>query len=248
MKRDAKKGPVHLCAFYTENFLPLKNYFEESLRLIHDEGLSVEIERIPDDDTCGKQVEKWERAMRLKVKKIIEYVQKYRGEEILFSDIDIIFFRKISPLTRTMLNGHDIVFQKEFLGPGNKDVNTGLMAMWCNDATLDFWRTVAAAAHKDAFFNDQRIVNDFLREKSIPIRWTFFPDTISATTHRGLRPSPWITSFHATCSINMNKKIEMLEAVRKVVRSPAHYYVLELLTLLKRVVRYAYRLIPRRRG
>jgi hypothetical protein len=202
---------ITLFSFYSDNFLPLKTFFEESLLKVRDAGLAIDIQRVELPPSCTDILERWKHTSGIKVAKIIENIRKHMGRQLVYSDIDIVFFRKPSPVILASLKRHDLVFQRENISSGDRTVNTGFIAMNCTQAVLDFWQAVYDENSRRPSEVDQTIVNEMLARSRITARWGHFPMTVAATGHSGLFPPINAVLFHANCTLALDEKIVMLQ-------------------------------------
>lgn len=159
---------IKLYTFYSKDFLPLKRRFSRTLR----DNFDVEYILFVKDKVSkgtGGGYQTWVYKTNL----LIELIEKNFGELIIFSDIDIQFFKKIEPIIKESLDKYDIVFQgeKKFT-----NVNIGFMACRCNKEVLDFWKQVLRIV-KDEKLWDQKVVNDLLLSGN-KLKWGYFPKSI----------------------------------------------------------------------
>lgn len=159
---------MKLYTFYNERFLPLKKIFSKSLKD------DFEVEYVLFDS----QVAKAEAGGGLnvwiyKTKYIIKVIEENYGEKIVFSDIDIQFFKKTESIIQDSLDEFDMVFQgsKNFLR-----ANIGFMAINCNETTLNFWNDVLKRVEEEKVW-DEDIVNSLLSSDE-NLNWGLFPNCI----------------------------------------------------------------------
>lgn len=153
-----------------------------------------------------------------KIRLIRESIERDRGAIIIWADVDIIFFRSfVDDITRIMESGrYDIVFQKEGFGQWENEVNTGFVAMRCNEAVQRFYEVVEAtmAAHPEK--NEQPIINELLGEFE-NLAWTMLPTTYGARSH-GWPPQDDLLLYHANVTGGeggVRRKIEQFSEVRR---------------------------------
>ena len=123
----------------------------------------------------------------LKPHLIIEAIKNNLKNEsvIIFSDVDIMFFKPVIPMIEKLMKGKDMLFQREhgWTGDpkdfwkgecplGHNGVNIGFIAIKCNNRSLLFWQKVSIAVKHTALW-DQEVVNFLLKinyESSVPSR------------------------------------------------------------------------------
>ena len=113
-----------------------------------------------------------------KTELLIAAIEENLGDPILFTDIDLQFFRPTAEIVASMLGANDIVFQREFFEGKERlhNINLGFTALHCNERTLAFHRAVLNAVERGNW--DQRIVNEMLYEGDADLTWDLFPPDI----------------------------------------------------------------------
>lgn len=159
---------MKLYTFYSENFLPLKKIFSKSLK----DNFDVEYVLFDFDADKGKTGGGYN-IWIFKTKLIIDLIRENLGEIIVFSDIDIQFFKKTEPIIRECLQNNDIVFQRE---NGLTKVNIGFIGLNCNSKVLGFWEEVLKIILEKKMW-DQQVVNDLLLAEN-KLNWDYFPVSI----------------------------------------------------------------------
>lgn len=185
----------------------------------------------------------WYYCIRKKIDILVEAVGANPGDIILWADIDIQFFRPCSGLIRRCMRGRDMVFQM-WNGSG-REVNTGFMAVRCNDRSRAFFKAVAQTPFEHRAFADQDAINDLLKQADLPLRWGVFPPTVY---HVRLGPVPSRIALHHGCATpvpgirkgrfvsSVEHKIEQMTIIRNHVQTPRWRY---LQRRLKRILRLA---------
>ncbi len=141
-----------------------------------------------------------------KTKLIIELIEENFGNSIIFSDIDIQFFRETESIIKESLGKYDMVFQGENKFSG---VNIGFMAFNCNNMVLDFWKEVLKIVEKEGEW-DQKVVNNLIMENKV--NWGYFPEEI----WNWFLTSEWksIALHHAVGVRSLNMKLFQMKIVR----------------------------------
>ena len=160
-----------------------------------------------------------------KLEYLIQIIKDNWNNIIIWSDVDIQFFGKCEDIVLKSLDGKDITFQAEWVG---KDaVNVGFFAMRCNEKTLSLWDYVLRCSknniqdlgNKKFPFGDQTVMNMALRENTINVKWCLLPESIWARSN-GWEPPIDIVLHHANCAGSIEKKLQQMEYIRKIVTSP----------------------------
>ncbi|MBD3245593.1 MAG: hypothetical protein GF333_01100 [Candidatus Omnitrophica bacterium] len=163
--------------------------------------------------------------VRIKLQYLVRLVKENYGKVIIWSDLDIQFFRECTPLIRREIKGKDILFQAEHWP--QKEINSGFMVIRCNEKTLSFFEAVLKIDYEKMRHFDQSAINAILQENTIGLRWDVLPRQFWAMTHGGNPPRD-IVLHHANgtvpCERNGRKigslqlKIEQLKHIRRQVR------------------------------
>lgn len=138
--------------------------------------------------------------IKRKVRLIRESLERHRGEVIIWSDIDIIFFKSVESEVRELLDAKnlDAVFQAE--GFHTSDVNSGFFAIRCNQRAIDFFNAVLARMQAEPEKNEQPIVNDLLQEKAGALNWGKLPFSYAARSQDWPPVEQQIALYHANCT------------------------------------------------
>lgn len=132
--------------------------------------------------------------IKKKIDLVLKSITDHRGEVIVWSDVDIRFF-KISPdALESALGQREIVFQKE--SPRLSDVNTGFFVCRCTEPVSGFFHKVAADLERHGGENEQMVINRILREGSGDLSWGYLPASYYARTH-GWPPPRSLALYHA---------------------------------------------------
>ncbi|NNF12087.1 MAG: hypothetical protein HKN72_02620 [Gemmatimonadetes bacterium] len=177
-----------------------------------------------DDAPTGEgdyQSESWYFCIEKKIGILVQAIRDNWGDIILWADIDIQFFRPCTQLVLDHMQGHDLACQMWHRELG--DVNTGFMAIRCNERSLAFFEAARETPFEGRAFADQDVINDLLDDGVPPIRWTRFPRQIYqiklgrvpgdiALHHACGTPAPHVKDGRTVTSIDL--KIEQLVSVR----------------------------------
>ena len=160
-----------------------------------------------------------------KLEHVVESIKDNMGEIIVWSDVDIQFFKRCNNIIIDALGKKDIVFQKERMC--NDIVNSGFFVMKCNEKTLGFWRHILQScrdiikdsSYKKLPFAEQTVMNKVLRNNIVDVKWGLLPDRIWARSC-GPHPPLDIVLHHANCAAQVGQKLKQLEEIKKIVTSP----------------------------
>ncbi|MBM4309974.1 MAG: glycosyltransferase family 77 protein [Deltaproteobacteria bacterium] len=136
----------------------------------------------------------WYYCIRKKFDILLDAIAANPDGIIIWADIDIQFFRPCAGIIRRCLQDRDIVFQR--WNRSGSEINSGFMAIRCNDRSRAFFKAVSATDFSRRAFADQDAINDLLKAGSPPIRWGVFPRTFY---HVYLGPAPGRIALHHGC-------------------------------------------------
>lgn len=217
---------MKLLSIYTDSIKVLKD--EWFLKTLQDD-LELKIKYL-DEVKEGKgdfQSPEWHYSLRKKIEYIIDEIKNNRDEIIIWSDIDIQFFSKCTEIIEKAMQDRDIVFQLD--DAKAQTVNSGFMAIRCNPKTLLFFETILKADFKNLRLPDQDVANSILKQRSIPLKWGYFPKQIYATYLGGV---PLDIALHHACGTkepftkngkrfgSIEMKIEQLKEIRNFTQLP----------------------------
>jgi hypothetical protein len=211
---------IDLFGFYSENITALKRNFEISLNDIRDSGICAHIERVDLPAGYSDISDIWRYSCMVKVEKMISRISRNRGSLMIYSDMDIVFFRKISSAVVMCMRGRDMVFQREHHESVSGDVNAGFVAMVCNENVLKVWISVRDEYKKRPWDVDQTVVNEFLRGPAPGVKWGYFPYSFSAVSHQGVYPPVGAVLMHANTVLDMGSKLKILSRAAYIIRKP----------------------------
>jgi glycosyltransferase involved in cell wall biosynthesis len=132
---------------------------------------------------------------------IRESLDQFQNSLIVWADIDIIFFKSFAHELKEFMDrgGYDIAFQKEGFGKWDGEVNTGFIAMRCNDRVRSFYDKVRDELVQNPEKNEQPVVNDLLNSES-NLKWTMLPLEYTARSH-GWPPQDNMILYHANVTV-----------------------------------------------
>lgn len=192
---------MKLITFYTKSHQPLKERFAASL--LDDFDVVYQEADFTAALTAGGGMPTWE----YKTTALLQQIRQEEGKIIIFSDIDIIFFKKVEGLVNNCIKDKDIVFQREYEASG---VNIGFMAIRCNTASLKFWETVLSKIRQTKEW-DQVVVNQLLYQEQYDIRWGRFPQEAWSFT-QGFSSFQKMYKLEKKCHIVIPKMVKKLMA------------------------------------
>jgi hypothetical protein len=189
--------------FSDESFLDMKNHFESSFKEDLEKQFTY-LENINIDRTkpgSGKDI--W----KFKTEMVVDAIKANKGDVILISDIDIVFYKPVLPVVLECMNGYEMCFQKETVNHG---INIGFISIRCNDNTLTFWSKVYEVLCNSNRW-DQEIVNDLLYNEKYDIQWNLFPHCIWNWSQGN--PNRDIVLHHANCTSTKEGKYQQMRVI-----------------------------------
>jgi len=191
-------------------FLPsVKDKFEIEFHLYESNGAGIYME--PD----------WTEAVLFKSAVIIQSIRDNPGEILIYSDVDIEFFRPVWDRIRDAIKSSDIVCQ---LDDPYGNLCTGFFAMRANRLTLQLWEQVHEAVkterrNQPAFNRIIKTIHD-LRYGYLPVEFfgagTFRPIRWSVGDRIYIPERP--VMFHANWTIGPENKKTLLRQVKSTVQ------------------------------
>jgi hypothetical protein len=159
------------------------------------------IEKKSDEHSTGDYLSSgWSKIVKEKIKTYIEVIKNNTDEIVVFSDVDITWFKPVQEIIKQCLTQKDIVFQKENLH--NEEVNTGFIAIRCNKDVENFFQDVLDNIED----NDQTTVNLLLSNNKIKCNYGFLPVSFS---NDNLSPCQDILLYHSICTKPKNGKTSL---------------------------------------
>jgi len=166
---------MKLHCFYTPNNKILKDKFESTIC----DDYEIICHPVDFDlmaGSLGGGLKIW----LFKLNDIINVIKENWSQTILYSDIDIQFFKPIRTIVEDAIRDKDLVFQRE---GGLKCVNIGFMAIRCNDKTLSFFKKILKIVEETRQW-DQKVISDQIKQEGT-LSWGFFPHEIWSWSQGG---------------------------------------------------------------
>ncbi len=185
---------MKLYSIYTEESRKLKDIFINTIQDDWEINL-VFWGKTGEDGNWG--TESFGKLMRRKIEFIIDTVERNWNDIIIFSDIDIQFFRKCNNLIETAMENNDILFQAEHWP--EKKINAGFIVTRCNQRTLDFFKSVSDLKLENLEFFEQSAMTEVLNRKAVDLKWDILPSQFWAMSHSN-KPPRDIVLHHANCT------------------------------------------------
>lgn len=173
----------------------------------------------------------WTDTTLRKVELIIRAVEENWGDIFIFSDVDIQFFAPIQDIILELMEGKDIIMQRN--NPEGV-LCTGFFACRANEKTLQLWKDVKKAMQKNKSNSDQITFNQCIKKKRVKnpygLTWDYLPaiffgaGTLAAypgylwKPGRKLELPEGIVMHHANWTRGVKNKIAQLKYVKKMVR------------------------------
>lgn len=213
-----------MAGFYNKDYKPLVDLF---LSTIQDEKFEIELDFINEkrfEDTPGGGYRLW----TARAEWTIEKIKQNLGRCVLFTDLDIQFFKPIYPDICKRITKYDMVFQRT--KRWNYPANIGFVITRCNEKTLALWEAVYREIRKgiisDQTFWDEMVVNKKLKThpkdllpNTFNIKYQFLPYDYAITYYaKELWEQGKIRKLkihHETSKREIGKKIERMKMVRK---------------------------------
>lgn len=190
--------------FSDESFLDMKNNFENSFKDNFEKNFKF-LEKVNLDRTKqGSGFDIW----KYKTEMIIESIKNNMNQIIVISDIDILFYKPVTPIIEEYMKNYEICFQKELSHGG---INIGFISIYCNENTLNFWiKVYDILCSSDRW--DQEIVNNLIYDQKYNIKWNLFPSSIWNWTQGNLNKN--IALHHANQVGSKEEKIKQMNYVK----------------------------------
>jgi hypothetical protein len=173
----------------------------------------------------------WYKVIQEKITLLIEEIKKNTGNVILWIDIDFQFFRECTPEISRAIRYKDIVFQ--IWDKNERQVNTGFMAIRCNNQSLSFFERISSIDYSTFRFADQDAANQLLKDCK-DLRWGFISPNVYSVNMG--EPPLNIVAHHACSTPN---KIQCLNHIKEVVSKPILVRIAYILMCkIKRLMRW----------
>lgn len=170
----------------------------------------------------------WTKTTMRKVDLIIRAIKENWGGIFIFSDVDIQFFAPIQEYILELMQGKDIIMQRN--NPEGV-LCTGFFVCRANEKTLKLWKDVKKTMQKKRLNSDQISFNQCIKKRSkknpYGLVWDYLPDCFfgagTLTGHlwkkgQKLPIPPDIVLHHANWTQGIENKIAQLEYVRAEVK------------------------------
>lgn len=224
--KSFSQDKIKLYAIYTPSHKVLKDkYFLPSIQ----DDFEIILEFC--EQTCATAKfmgEGWTKTTMRKVDLIIRAIEENQGKIFIFSDVDIQFFEPIKDTILALMEGKDIVMQRN--NPEGV-LCTGFFACRGNEKTLQLWKDVKKTMQKKSSKSDQISFNQCIKKKSkknpYGLVWAYLPDSFfgggtltGRDWHPGMSlPVPGkIVLHHANWTKGIKNKIKQLQYVRNEVQ------------------------------
>jgi hypothetical protein len=213
MASSRSREKIPLLTYYSPSH---RRYFENFFKPSFDRHLAEEFElvAVADEQRCKTGLfrsEGWQFMARAKLESILAYLHGHLTEDIvMFSDVDVLFFRPIRHLLISELGDADIAFQSD-----NADFCTGLFVLRNNARVRDLFRQACEVCDRC----DQIAINQVIPQ--LPIKAKFLSEaffSIWRTTsgkvwfaHLPIRmPDHPIAVYHANFTSGTGNKMLLL--------------------------------------
>lgn len=221
---------IRMYALYTPSHEVLKDkFFLPSIK----DDFEIVLEFCEQSCSSAKFMQEgWTDTTMRKVDLIIRAIQENWGNVFIFSDVDIQFFEPMQDIILELIEGKDIVMQRN--NPEGV-LCTGFFACRANEKTLRLWQDVKKTMQLSESYSDQNSFNKCIKKRSkknpYDIAWDYLPETFfgggTLTAYKGYLWKPGmdlpipdgIVMHHANWTNGVKHKIAQLKYVRKLVES-----------------------------
>ncbi len=224
ISNSTKTEKMKLYAVYTPSHAVLKdNWFLPSIQ--DDFDLVIEFH----EQTCPSasfMSAGWTSTTIKKVELIIRAIEENWGKIFIFSDVDIQFFTPIQNQIEQLMEGKDMVIQKNH---PNGMLCSGFFACRSNEKTLQLWQDAHKLMFNNKKISDQVALNRGLKkDNKYNVTWSHLPNTFfggGTLTGHGWRPGKRlpipknIVIHHANYTKGIKNKIAQLKYVRNTVNA-----------------------------
>ena len=165
-----------------------------------------------EQDGAGKFLaDDWKTCIRFKLEKILESIRKNPGAILVWSDVDIQFFRLQPGHVLSYFDpATDFVAQRWSLA--SDQICGGFYAIRCSPRMYDFFIEVSNLTRDNTGGNDQDAINLAFKTSPLRVEWRFFGPEFYSRSH-GIRIPPNALLHHATCVVpydHVNQKVSLL--------------------------------------
>lgn len=222
---------IKMYTFYSPSHVEFKNIWLNSFNALNDKNIEPIIKEFPQECKTGKVWDAgWQKAMLRKVDMILEAIDAHWNEIIIYSDIDIEFFKPIGKKVIELLGDKDLVIQRD--NPSGT-VCAGFFVFRANEKTKALWTGIKNYMITYKECSDQKTLNRLLRKNNgnklnpYKIIWDYLPanflggGTLTGTGWKiGTKlfiPSD-IIMLHANFTRGVKNKLALLDYVRGIVK------------------------------
>lgn len=211
---------LKVCTLLTPSHLQLAyDWFLPTLP--HDCQLIWEIR----EQVCPSGVymeEGYQRILQEKTDMIMRLIKEFPGEIIVYSDVDIQFFKSFKNEILQLMKGKDFLIQKG----SKKSICAGFFVFRANEKVLIMFEEIQKKMNANIKTNDQIEMARILLGKNCLIRWDYLPITYfsgGSETERIWNPGDYmrvpekIVMHHATWTLGIENKIAQLSYVKNIV-------------------------------
>lgn len=189
---------MKLYAIYTKEISEFRKIFEESIK----DDFELNILEFDADDFTN--------LMKKKIECIAESIEENMGDIIIWSDLDIQFFKPCKDILLQSMEEQDICFMDE----GGNDVNTGFMVIRCNEKTKKFFEMVLKLDFSQLSINEQSAINMVLNYYKHDVKWDKLPKKIWAYSNGRIPPED-IVLHHANCTLVKDENDQLVNSTEK---------------------------------
>jgi hypothetical protein len=225
---------IKLITFYSESHQILYNYFLESFNKFLSEDYYLLVKKINQLSQTGHYGSRgFDLTMVEKINWIIENIDEYSDEVMVFSDCDVQFFDKLI----FNIEDFDILFQNDYSnfdfswfpdgkkGIGNTSVCAGFFICKQNTIVKNFFIEVRNVLinNINGFLHDQFVINKLLNE-NYKIQYGFLNNNLYWTVAFATNGKVWsgehfeipntIIVHHANWTVGLDNKINLLKLVK----------------------------------
>jgi hypothetical protein len=221
-KNNMIQKKLKLYTIYSDSHKDLfEGYFLSSLK---NTDLEIATKKIEQIGSGIYGLDSFNKSMVKKVEVIISAIKDNFGEVFVFSDTDIIFFKKVKKDLLNKLGEKDIVFQSNDF---QNSVNTGFFVCRANKKTMNLWKICKENLEKsiDSGLNlqEQDWINIILKENPNLVKFGTLPldkyySPREMVNLENIPPIPkTICIYHANYIIGINNKEQLLSKAQQII-------------------------------
>lgn len=183
------------CCYTPAHEILLNDYFRLSLP----GAFSLTAHRLEIEGSGDYSSPEFIRCIVRKVELVAESLRRHPGETLVWSDVDIRFFKITPEALSDCLGNHDIALQREF-SSSDQEANVGFFVCRASEKLARFFDRVSEGLRQEPEKLEQYLINKLLREPALEvISWTFLPNHYYARSH-GWPPPRHFAIYHANCT------------------------------------------------